>query len=137
MRCSGFLCLFLLIIILLLHFRNFEHFKVKEVSSVILPICDLLFRNYIIEKFPLVDALAVLEEVEKDDLVEFETFALVYRQTKHVTHESRKGIFALLVTHDHNSVTSELLLLNLFLFLLLFLFGRLRVLGAAPNLQLS
>ena len=100
-------------------------------------IYDSLLSNDIVEKFPLVDALAVLKEVEKNDLVEFETFALVYRQTKHVSHESRKWSFALLVTHDHNSVTSELLLLNLFLFLFLFLLSRLRVLGATPDLQLS
>ena len=135
LRCSSFL--FSLLSLLYVTFGNLQHFKVEEMWSAYLFICDFLLSNDIVEKFPLVNTLAVLEEVEKDDLVELETLALVYRQTKHVSHESRKGIFALLVTHDHNSVTSELLLLNLFLFLLLFLLGRLRVLGATPNLQLS
>ena len=66
----------------------------------------------------MVGTLAVLEEVEEDDFVELETFALVNGQTEHVAHEGWDLGLALLIAHDNDSVTTKLLLLHFFLLLL-------------------
>jgi hypothetical protein len=79
---------------------------------------DLLFDFHsllgdpnIAEQFPLVLALTVLEEVEKNYVSELKTLRLVNRQAEHVLHKKRNLLFTFLVSHDDHLTAAKLGLL--------------------------
>ena len=98
---------------------DLEHVKIQKVSLLLFLLCYLLTSHDIVEQFPLINAFAVLEEIEEYHFIKFETFALVNGETEHVAHESWQLSLTFLVSHDNDSITAELRLLYTTLILLL------------------